>query len=135
MFFDKFIKKKPDQQPVVEEHHELRDEDPKIHDDIDILEITGEYAHWYMLYGKGYTIYQDTDYIYKELLRNSYIGKSKEKSQLDIELIINGELVYKGTSSKDKLFAKIGEMIALNKDKIISYGYQPDSKLIVQRIK
>ena len=71
MFLDKFIKK-PEPEPEVQ--HSLKDDEPTMIDEPDHLEITGDYAHWYMLYGRGYTIYQDTDYVYRELIKKSNIG-------------------------------------------------------------
>ena len=103
-------------------------------DEPDQLEITGDYAHWYMLYGRGYTIYQDTDYVYRELIKKSNILKYTKSGSLDIELILNDRLSYKGTSKVDRLSATMIHMIASNKQDIINFGYQPNSKLTIRRI-
>lgn len=131
MFLDKFIKK-PEHEPEVQ--HSLKDDEPTMIDEPDQLEITGDYAHWYMLYGRGYTIYQDTDYVYRELIKKSNILKYTKSGSLDIELILNDRLSYKGTSKVDRLSATMIHMIASNKQDIINFGYQPNSKLTIRRI-
>lgn len=131
MFLDKFIKK-PEPEPEVQ--HSLKDDEPTMIDEPDHLEITGDYAHWYMLYGRGYTIYQDTDYVYRELIKKSNILKYTKSGSLDIELILNDRLSYKGTSKVDRFSATMIHMIASNKQDIINFGYQPNSKLTIRRI-
>ena len=48
MFLDKLLKKPEPEQEV----HHIKDEEPILVDDPNTLIITGDYAHWYMLYGK-----------------------------------------------------------------------------------
>lgn len=132
MFLDKFLKK-PEPEPQ-EPHHSIKNEEPTLKDTPDMLEITGDYAHWYMLYGKGYTIYQTTEYVFKELLQQSSIVRNADTGNMYIELVLDGDIAYKGTTKADILFEYVSGIIDDNKQGIINYGYQSTSVLKITRL-
>ena len=130
MFLDKLLKKPEPEQEV----HHIKDEEPILVDDPNTLIITGDYAHWYMLYGKGYTIYQNTDYVFKELLQKSHSIRASETGNMYIELVLNGDMVYKGTSKADELKDYVSEILDDNRQDVINYGYQENSRLKITKL-
>lgn len=130
MFLDKLLKKPEPEQEV----HHIKDEEPILVDDPNTLIITGDYAHWYMLYGKGYTIYQTTEYVFKELLQQSSIVRNADTGNMYIELVLDGDIVYKGTTKADILFEYVSDIIDDNKQGIINYGYQSTSVLKITKL-
>ena len=51
-----------------------------------------------------------------------------------IELVLNGDMVYKGTSKADELKDYVSEILDDNRQDVINYGYQENSRLKITKL-
>lgn len=137
---DKFkaqmIANQPEIEPV---QRQIKDDDPTMINSVEKFELTGEYAHFYMLYGKGYTVFQNPDYVMKDLLSRSKLLQTIRRDNLYTEhykivLIINDQTAYDDTVKADALIATISTIFKDNKKDLTTFGYQKNTGITIKRL-
>lgn len=137
---DKFkaqmIANQPEIEPV---QRQIRDDDPTMINSAEKFELTGEYAHFYMLYGKGYTVFQNPDYVMKDLLSRSKLLQTIKRDNLYTEhykivLVINDQTAYDDTVKADALIATISAIFKDNKKELTTFGYQKNTGITIKRL-